>query len=81
MYNHLYYYVYLHVHEQVFEAMGEYLSEEHFMAQALPRMERIAATLKQRCPSVPLMVFPRGAPYAIPALQKVSTRTNNSSVL
>lgn len=36
---------------------------------AVPAMARIASALKQRHPSVPLMVFPRGACYALPALQ------------
>lgn len=38
-------------------------------AHALPHLKRIARELKQRHPEVPLMVFPRGAAYSLPALQ------------
>lgn len=54
---------------QVFEAMGEHISPENFAEWALPAMTEIAGELKKRHPEVPLMVFPRGASYALPALQ------------
>jgi len=54
---------------QVFEAMGEHISKESLEKWAMPAMTEIAAELKRRHPNVPLMVFPRGACYALPALQ------------
>jgi len=55
---------------QVFEAMGAFISPESFETQALPYMVRIATEMKARHPEVPLMVFPRGAAYALPALRE-----------
>jgi len=54
---------------QVFEAMGEFISEESFYKWAMPAMKEIATELKRRHPEVPLMVFPRGACYSLAALQ------------
>ncbi|CAM9744322.1 unnamed protein product [Ascophyllum nodosum] len=55
---------------QVFEAMGGFISEDHFYDRAMPCLSsRIASELKERCPGVPLMVFARGATYANVALQ------------
>ncbi|CAE8722114.1 unnamed protein product [Polarella glacialis] len=54
---------------QVFEAMGDKISPENFEKWALPAMQEIAQELRRRHPDVPLMVFPRGACYALPALQ------------
>ncbi len=54
---------------QVFEAMGEYISEKDFYTWALPCMERIASELKAKYPDIPLLVFPRGATYSLAALQ------------
>jgi len=54
---------------QVFEAMGEHIDEENFVAYALPSLQRIAAELKSRHPDIPLMGFARDAPYGIDMLQ------------
>lgn len=54
---------------QVFEAMGDKLSPDRFQRWALPAMAQIAKELKRRHPEVPLMVFPRGACFALPQLQ------------
>lgn len=56
---------------QVFEAMGEYITEEDFNRWALPTLKRIATELKAKYPSVPLLVFPRGASYSLEALQSL----------
>jgi uroporphyrinogen decarboxylase len=55
---------------QIFEAMGDYISESDFHQWALPSLVEIAKSLKSRHPSTPLLVFPRGAPYAIAALAR-----------
>lgn len=72
---------------QVFEAMGEHISEADFCAWALPCLTRIATELKQRHPTVPLMVFPRCATYSLEALQTagydvvtMDTHTDRSTI-
>ena len=50
---------------QLFEAMGEFITPPSFEEHAKPRMAAIAAELKKRYPDIPLMVFPRGAAYAL----------------
>jgi len=55
---------------QVFEAMGMFISPGAMEEHAMPQMTRICAELKQRHPDVPLLVFPRGAAYALPQLQR-----------
>lgn len=49
---------------QLFEAMGMMITEEKFYEFAMPCLEKIAATLKERFPDIPLMVFSRGASFA-----------------
>lgn len=46
---------------QLFEAMGMMINEEKFYEFAMPCLEKIGSTLKERFPDVPLMVFARGA--------------------
>jgi uroporphyrinogen decarboxylase len=55
---------------QVFEAMGMMLSRPSFEKFALPRLKEMAVTLKRRHPTVPLLVFPRGASYSLGDLQE-----------
>lgn len=55
---------------QVFEAMGEHISEADFHQWALPTLQTICTELRRRHPTTPLLVFPRGAPYALSALQQ-----------
>ena len=54
---------------QIFEAMGEFINEEDFYKWALPCMTRISTELRIRHPTVPLLAFPKGASYALGALQ------------
>jgi uroporphyrinogen decarboxylase len=55
---------------QVFEAMGGFLEPGDFEKWALPSLRTIARELKARHPTVPLLVFPRGAGYSLLALQE-----------
>ena len=56
---------------QVFEAMGDFISEENFYEWAMPLLKRIATELRERHPDVPLLCFTRGATYSSVALQQV----------
>jgi len=56
---------------QVFEAMGMMIDEDNFYKYAMPCLQEIATELKQRYPSVPLMVFARGACFANEELSKI----------
>ena len=47
------------------------LTKKIFVKYALPCLERISSELKARHPTVPIMVFARDAPYALPMLQGV----------
>lgn len=57
---------------QLFEAMAmeDKISRDSFQTWAIPYMRRICSELKARHPDVPLMVFPRGAAYSLPALRE-----------
>lgn len=46
---------------QVFEAMGMMIDKDNFKKYAMPCLRAIAKEIKQRYPTVPLMVFSRGA--------------------
>lgn len=55
---------------QVFEAMGDFITEEYFYKFAMPCMAKIATEMKRRHPTIPLLVFPRGATYSLATLQQ-----------
>jgi len=55
---------------QVFEAMGDFITEDAFYKWAMPCMSKIATELKKRHPTIPLLVFPRGATYSLATLQQ-----------
>ena len=56
---------------QVFEAMGEFVPEEKFYQWCLPCLRKIAMELRKRHPDTPLLVFPRGATYALKEMQEI----------
>ena len=56
---------------QIFEAMGGNINENDFYIWALPCMERILKEIKQRHPTIPIMIFARGANYALESLQNI----------
>eukprot|EP00667_Euglena_gracilis_P009571 EG_transcript_9735 len=53
---------------QLFDSMCGTIDAATFEAFALPRLQRIAAAVRRRHPTVPLLVFARGANYAVDAL-------------
>ena len=53
---------------QVFDSWAGILTPQHFAAFALPYLTQIAERLKASHPDVPLIVFARGAHYALDAL-------------
>ena len=57
---------------QVFDSWAGILSPQHFAAFALPYLRQIAERLKASHPDVPLIVFARGAHYALAALAETS---------
>jgi uroporphyrinogen decarboxylase len=55
---------------QVFEAMGQYITEDDFNVWCLPSLKKISFELKKKYPAIPLLIFPRGAQYAVFDLQQ-----------
>ncbi|ETV64940.1 uroporphyrinogen decarboxylase [Aphanomyces astaci] len=54
---------------QVFESVGaEVLTQAHFYEFAFPYMAQIAERVKDKLPTVPLVGFSKGTPYALEAL-------------
>ncbi|CAN5606117.1 uroporphyrinogen decarboxylase [soil metagenome] len=50
---------------QVFDSHAGVLSPDAFATFVLPRLKRIASEIKRRYPEIPLIVFARGAHYAL----------------
>jgi uroporphyrinogen decarboxylase len=46
---------------QIFEAMGMMIDDTNFQRYAIPCLQQIATVLKERHPTIPLMIFCRGA--------------------
>lgn len=57
---------------QVFEAMGEFIEEKEFHEFAMPCMVKIAAEMRKRHPTIPLLNFPRDAMYGLSACQEAN---------
>lgn len=57
---------------QVFESVaGEAVTQAHYYEFSLPYLEQIAARVKDACgPTIPIVCFSKGTPYAIQALGK-----------
>ncbi|KAA0192154.1 hypothetical protein HAZT_HAZT006801 [Hyalella azteca] len=62
---------------QVFESNAEYLTPDLFRTFALPYLQKICDTVKQKLkdmelPVVPMIVFPKGGHFALSALSKTN---------
>lgn len=53
---------------QVFDSWAGILTPNAFQEMSLPYLRQIADQVKQRCPDVPLIVFAKGAHYALEVL-------------
>ena len=55
---------------QLFDAMCDFITPDNFNKFAMPCIQEIATEMRKRYPEIPLMVFTRGAKYAIPDCQR-----------